>query len=83
MYVQWREREHEVANELVAADPNVMAVLTQCGLVKFFLFPFMRVQPRLLNYAVQPWTHLTSAIVMKDNINDTSITHFFKINVKK
>ena len=27
MYVQWREREHEAANELVAADPNVVAVL--------------------------------------------------------
>ena len=27
MYVQWREREHEVANELVAGYPNVMAVL--------------------------------------------------------
>jgi hypothetical protein len=41
MYVQWREREHEASNELVAADPNVVAVLTQCGLVKFFLCPFM------------------------------------------
>jgi hypothetical protein len=28
MYVQWREREHEAANELVAADPNVVAALT-------------------------------------------------------
>ena len=55
MYVQWREREHEATNELVAADPNVMVVLTQCGLVKFFLFPFMRVQPRLLNALVDYW----------------------------
>jgi hypothetical protein len=55
MYVQWREREHEAANELVATDPNVMAVLTQCGLVKLFLCPFMRVQPRLLNALVDYW----------------------------
>jgi hypothetical protein len=55
MYVQWREREHEAANELVAADPNVMAVLTQCGLVKLFLCPFMRAQPRLLNALVDYW----------------------------
>jgi hypothetical protein len=55
MYVQWREREHEVANELVAADPNVMAVLTQCGLVKLFLCPFMYAQPRLLNALVDYW----------------------------
>jgi hypothetical protein len=55
MYVHWREREHEAANEAVAADPNVMAVLTQCGLVKFFLCPFMRAQPRLLNALVDYW----------------------------
>jgi hypothetical protein len=39
----------------VAADPNVVAVLTQCGLVKFFLCLFMRVQPRLLNALVDYW----------------------------
>jgi hypothetical protein len=55
MYVHWREREHEAANEAVAADPNVMAALTQCGLVKFFLCPFMRAQPRLLNALVDYW----------------------------
>jgi hypothetical protein len=55
MYVQWREREHEATNELVAADLNIVAVLTQCGLVKFFLCPFMRAQPRLLNAPVDYW----------------------------
>jgi hypothetical protein len=55
MYVHWREREHEAAFEAVAADPNVMAALTQCGLVKFFLCPFMCAQPRLLNALVDYW----------------------------
>jgi hypothetical protein len=55
MFVQWRERENEATNELVAADPNVMAVLTQCGLVKFFLCPFMRTRPRMLNALVDYW----------------------------
>jgi hypothetical protein len=54
MFIGERE-EHEAANEAVAADPNVMAVLTQCGLVKFFLCPFMRAQPRLLNALVDYW----------------------------
>ena len=53
--MHWREREHEAAFEAVAADPNVMAALTQCGLVKFFLCPFMRAQPRLLNALVDYW----------------------------
>jgi hypothetical protein len=55
MYVHWREREYEAANEAVAADLNVMVVLSQCGLVKFFLCPFMRTQPRLLNALVDYW----------------------------
>jgi hypothetical protein len=55
MYVQWREREHEVVSELVAADPNVMAVLMQCSLLKFFLCPFMHAQPRLLNALIDFW----------------------------
>jgi hypothetical protein len=55
MYVHWREREHEAISELVAGDLNVMAALMQCGLVKFFLCPFMRVQPRLLNALVDYW----------------------------
>jgi hypothetical protein len=55
MYVQWREREHEEINELVVADPNVVAVLMQCSLLKFFLFLFMCVQPRLLNALIDYW----------------------------
>jgi hypothetical protein len=55
MYVQWREREHEAISELVAGDPNVMAVLMQCGLLKFFLCPFMQAQPRLLNALIDYW----------------------------
>jgi hypothetical protein len=55
MYVQWREREHEAISELVAADPNVVAVLMQCGLLKFFLCPFMHAQPRLLNALIDYW----------------------------
>jgi hypothetical protein len=55
MYVHWREREHEAISELVAGDPNVMVALMQCGFLKFFLCPFMRVQPRLLNALIEYW----------------------------
>jgi hypothetical protein len=55
MYVHWREREHEAISELVAGDPNVVATLMQCGLLMFFLCPFMRAQPRLLNALVDYW----------------------------
>jgi hypothetical protein len=55
MYVHWREREHEEVSELVGEDPNVVAALMQCGLLKFFLCPFMQAQPRLLNALVDYW----------------------------
>jgi hypothetical protein len=55
MYVHWREREHEEVSELVGEDPNVVAALMQCGLLKFFLCPFMQAQPRLLNALVNYW----------------------------
>jgi hypothetical protein len=55
MYVHWREREHEEVSELVGEDPNVVAALMQCGLLKFFLCPFMQTQPRLLNALVNYW----------------------------
>jgi hypothetical protein len=55
MYVQWREREHEAISELVAADPNVVAVLMQCNFLKLFLCSFMHAQPRLMNALIDYW----------------------------
>jgi hypothetical protein len=55
MYVHWREREHEDIDVLVDEDPDALAALLQCGLLKFFHCPFMRAQPRLLNALVDYW----------------------------
>jgi hypothetical protein len=65
MYVQWREREHEAVSELVVADPNVVAVLMQCGLLKFFLCPFMCMQPRLLNALTDYWHPNVEAFMLE------------------
>jgi hypothetical protein len=63
MYVHWREREHEEISALVREDPNVVAALMQCGLLKLFLCPFMRAQPRLMNALVDYW-HLDAEAFM-------------------
>jgi hypothetical protein len=55
MYVHWGEREHEDISTLVGEYPNAMEELMQCGLLKSFLCPFMREQPRLLNALVEYW----------------------------
>jgi hypothetical protein len=65
MYVQWREREHEAISELVATDLNVVAVLMQCGLLKFFLCPFMHAQPRLLNALIDYWHPNAEAFMLE------------------
>jgi hypothetical protein len=63
MYVHWREREHEEISELFGEEPNAMVALMQCGFLKFFLCPFMRAQPRLLNALVDYW-HLDAEAFM-------------------
>jgi hypothetical protein len=55
MYVHWREREHEDIGFLVSEDPAIVAVLSQCGLLKFFQCPFMREQPKLMNALIDYW----------------------------
>jgi len=65
MYVQWREREHEDISALIGEDPNAVATLMQCVLLKFFLCPFMREQPRLLNALVEYWHLHAEAFMLK------------------
>lgn len=65
MYVHWREREHEEVSELVKEDPNVVATLMQCGLLMFFLCPFMWAQPRLLNALVDYWHSNAEAFMLE------------------
>jgi hypothetical protein len=45
--------------------PNVVATLMQCGLLKFFLCPFMQAQPRLLNALVDYWHPNVEAFMLK------------------
>jgi len=49
----------------VAADPNVVDVLMQCGLLKLFLCPFMHVQRRLLNALIDYWHPEAEAFMLE------------------
>ena len=50
---------------MVKEDPNVVVALMQCGLLKFFLCPFMWAQPRLLNALVDYWHPDTKAFMLE------------------
>jgi hypothetical protein len=80
MYVQWREREHEAISELVAGDPNVMALLMQCALLNFFLCPFMRVQPRLLNDLINYWHPDAEAFMLEGQSLVPTIEDIYFLN---
>lgn len=53
--VDWKEREHEDVDTQSMNEPNFLEVLRACGLLKFFLTPGMRAQPKLLQYLISLW----------------------------
>jgi hypothetical protein len=53
--LEWRERENEEDDSIAGNDPGTVAVLRDCGLLKFFRIPGMRAQLRLLEYLVHMW----------------------------
>jgi hypothetical protein len=53
--LEWREREHELEDQISLNDPNTMASLRNCGLLKFFKLSSMRAQVPLLEHLVKMW----------------------------
>jgi hypothetical protein len=53
--LEWREREHEMEDQITGNDPNTMLALQRCGLEKFFQIHDMRAQVRLLEFLVKMW----------------------------
>ena len=53
--VDWKEREHEDFDTQALNDPNFLKALRACRLLKFFLTPVMRAQPKLLRYLISLW----------------------------
>jgi hypothetical protein len=53
--LEWREREHEMEDQIVGNDPNTMLALWRCGLEKFFQVHGMRAQVRLLEFLIKMW----------------------------
>jgi hypothetical protein len=55
MVIEWREREHKEDNANAENHPPTIAALRDSGLLKYFRFPGMRAQVRLLEYLVRMW----------------------------
>ena len=48
MLITWQEREHIVVDDEVMNDLDALDALRGCGLLKFFKFPNMKENTRLL-----------------------------------
>jgi hypothetical protein len=55
MVLEWRERENEEDNTNAENHPPTIVALRDCGLLKYFRIPSMRIQVRLLEYLVRMW----------------------------
>jgi len=53
--IEWKEREHEVAEMVALHNPACIQALRNCGLLKFFCTHNMRKQVRLLDRLVHMW----------------------------
>jgi hypothetical protein len=62
---------------LVREDPNAVVALMQCGLLKFFLCPSMRAQPRLRNALVDYWHPDAEAFMLEGQSLVPMIEHIY------
>ena len=46
--LEWKERKHEVNDQVALGDRATMVSLRNCGPLKFFMCSGLRVQPLLL-----------------------------------
>ena len=53
--LEWKEQEHEVNDQAALGDRATIVSLQNCGLLKFFMCPGLRVQPPLLQHMVAMW----------------------------
>lgn len=53
--LEWKEREHELNDQVALGDQETMDALWNCGLLKFFMCPGMQAQPMLLERLVAIW----------------------------
>ena len=53
--IEWQEREHEDVDRQILNNLSSMAVLRNCGSIKFFEVLGMRAQSALLQYIISLW----------------------------
>lgn len=79
MVVQWKEREHDSVDALAIEDEACMNALRDCGLKKFFLTPYLRAQPKLLQYIVDLWDVNNQVCQLRDQVLEMDVSNVYFI----
>ena len=75
--LQWKEREHEVNDQAALGDHAIIVSLRNCGLLKFFMCPGLRVQPLLLQRMVAMWEPDSQCFLVGDHYLEIEIDDIY------
>jgi len=79
MVVEWKEREHDDVDALALEDEGCMNALRDCGLKKFFLTPYLRAQPELLQFIVDLWYVDDQVFHLRDQVLELDVSDVYFI----
>lgn len=79
MVVEWKEREHDDVDALALEDEGCMNALRDCGLKKFFLTPYLRAQPELLQFIVDLWDVDDQVFHLRDQVLELDVSDVYFI----
>ena len=66
MVIEWREREHEGANNEALDHPDMVNALRECGLLKYFCISSMISETSLLQLLIGYWDPDRSLFMVDD-----------------
>lgn len=78
--LEWKEREHELNDQVALNDDATLEALRNCGLLKFFMCLGLRAQALLLQRMVAMWDFDSQHFVVGDQILEIEIEDIYFLN---
>ena len=75
--LEWKEREHEMNDQVALNDHTTIISLHNCGLLKFFMSLGLRAQPLLLQRMVAMWNSDSQHFVVGDQILEMDVDDIY------
>lgn len=79
MVVEWKERDHDEVDSLALEDEGCMNALRDCGLKNFFLTPYLRTQPELLQFIIDLWDVDEQVFCIRDQVLELDASNVYFI----